>query len=212
MKNTWSLHPFNSHYIKSLRKVSEWSSGTKIKNTLRFYKSLSYIHYVHGGYEITLRSNTSKKSAWCPSHHWYQRHKHFKNLMFYTRKLEGPTTGRKNNSTNTSFSSSLFPALEARGEYRHCAPKTPRKKEVGTNLFISIEVIVTLKLQGTHSSHQARSSYSATQREFSDVGWNLQHSLSNAIVSQTNTNVNFPQGPNRIWLHNYITLFEIRQE
>ena len=37
----------------------------------------------------------------------------------------------------------------------------------------------------------------------------LQHSLSSAIVSQTNTNVNFPRGPNRIWLHNYITLFEI---
>lgn len=121
-------------------------------------------------------------------------HKYFKNLTLYTRTLEGPTIWRKNNPTNTSFSSSLFPALEARDEYRHYVPKAPRKKEVGTNLFKSI---VTLKLQGMHSSHQATSSHSATQQEFADVGWNLQHSLSSAIVSQTNTNVNFPQGPNR---------------
>lgn len=67
----------------------------------------------------------------------------------------------------------------------------------GNKCLQSIEVIVVLKLQGTHSSHQARSSHPATRQEFADVGWNLQHSLSRAIVSQTNANVSFPQGPRR---------------
>ena len=65
---SWKIHDHYTpltHIISNLylRKVSEWSSGTKIKNTLRIYKSLSYIHYVHGGYKITLRSNTSKKKC-----------------------------------------------------------------------------------------------------------------------------------------------------
>lgn len=56
------------------------------------------------------------------------------------------------------------------------------QKEVGTNLFTSAEL--SLKLQGTHSSHQTRPSHSATQQEFADVGWNLSQALSAAIVSQ----------------------------
>lgn len=56
------------------------------------------------------------------------------------------------------------------------------QKEVGTTLFESTEL--SLKLQATHSSHQARPSHSATQQEFADVGWNLPHALSAAIVPQ----------------------------
>lgn len=75
-----------------------------------------------------------------------------KQLHSYARKREGPITWRTNNPTNTSFSSSLFPALEAKGECGHCVSKAPRKK---WEQISSIEVIVTLKLQGSHSSHQA---------------------------------------------------------
>lgn len=141
-------------------------------------------------------------------------HQHLKNLMLYTRTWEGPTSWRTNNPTNTAFSSSLSPALEARGEYGHCISKAPRKK-VGTNLSTSIEVIVTLKLQGSHSSHQARSSPSVPQLPSKSLQmWAgiYSLSLSSAIVSQTNASANFPQGLTETSCTNFITLSETWQK
>ena len=63
MKNMATMSLFLHYYIKSfqkyLRKLSEWISGTKIKNTLIFQKFVIYLLYIRhcGDKKISLRSN-----------------------------------------------------------------------------------------------------------------------------------------------------------
>lgn len=102
---SWKIHDhytFNSLYrMLYLKRYQSEALGPKLKIHWDSTKSLSHIHYVPWGYKIMLRSNTSKKVRDVLTT-LILRHKHFKNLIFYTRKLEGPTTGRKKNATNTS--------------------------------------------------------------------------------------------------------------
>lgn len=113
-----------------------------------------------------------------------------------SRAPEGSTIWRR--IIQPTLPSALpFLAREARGERRHCVSQALRKKEVGANLWIDWRDCASEAARRTPTPGSVLPLGSPGAWEAADVGWNLQHCLSSAIVSQANTNVNVPQGPNR---------------
>lgn len=131
--------------------------------------------------------------------HWEEMHQHFQNLILTLGNEKDPSCEGQIIQPTLPSALPSFQLWRQEVNTDIVSPRLPERKKWEQISFNWSNC--DSEVAGLTFLTPGESSPSAPQQALADVGWNLQPLRSSAIVSQTNTKANFPQGSKRNQLH-----------